>query len=383
MREYWIWLASRKGLGNKQKLELFARFSDVYALWQAESYDYPMSASARASFADKDLVEARRICAQCDRLGVFVLDAADAHYPKRLRAIADPPLVLYGKGSLPEFDREAAVAVVGTRSASAYGLMAAEKLGAELARCGGLVVSGMAAGIDAQAAWGALRAGFPTVAVLGGGVDVVYPTSNRSLYEAILRNGCILSEYPPGTRPTKWSFPKRNRIVSGLSCAVLAVEAPENSGTMITARLALEQGRDLFVVPGHIASASCAGSNALLRDGARIATTAWDILGEYEGLFPDKLHKAPAPARQMPKTPAPAAPTPPAAPAVQPKPAPTLGGATEEEQKLLQHLLDGEKLVDDLIVLSGLETKKALALLTLLEIKGMIQTLPGRRVTLS
>ena len=381
MREYWIWLATRKGLGNKQKLELAARFSDIYALWQAEDYEYPMSAAARASFSDKDLTEPRRICARCDRMGIFVLDAADGRYPRRLRSIADPPLVLYGKGSLPDFDREAAVAVVGTRSASAYGLMAAEKLGGELARCGGLVVSGMAAGIDAQAGWGALRAGFPTVAVLGGGVDVIYPAANRSLYEAILRSGCILSEYPPGTRPTKWTFPKRNRIVSGLSCAVLAVEAPENSGTMITARLALEQGRDLFVVPGHIASASCAGSNALLRDGARIATSAWDILGEYQGLFPDKLHKAPkTPGRPVAPAPAPAAP---AAPQAQPKPTPTVAGATEEEQLLLQHLLSGEKTVDDLIVLSGLETRKALALLTMLEIKGVIQTLPGRRVSLS
>jgi len=376
MREYWIWLAQRKGLGSKLKLELTAHFSDIYALWQAADYPIPMSAAARASFADKDLTEARRICAQCDRLGVFVLDANSDRFPRRLLNIADPPVVLYGKGSLPDFDREAAVAVVGTRSASAYGLMAAERLGGELSRCGGLVVSGMAAGIDAQAGWGALRAGFPTVAVLGGGVDVIYPAANRSLYEAILRNGCVLSEYPPGTRPSKWSFPKRNRIVSGLSCAVLAVEAPENSGTMITARLALEQGRDLFVVPGHIASASCAGSNLLLRDGARIATCGWDILREYEGLFPDKLHKAPAQTVPVRKV----SPTPPAHPQ---KAAPSISGATEEEQKLLQPLLSGEKMVDDLVVLSGLETKKALALLTMLEIKGMITTLPGRRVTLS
>ncbi len=379
MREYWIWLASRKGLGSKQKLELAAQFSDIHKLWQAEDYPFPMSAAARLSFADKELTEARGICARCDRLGIFVLDACDPRYPRRLLSIADPPLVLYGKGSLPDFDREAAVAVVGTRSASAYGLMAAERLGGELARCGGLVVSGMAAGIDAQAGWGALRAGFSTVAVLGGGVDVIYPAANRSLYEALLQKGCILSEYPPGTRPTKWTFPKRNRIVSGLSCAVLAVEAPENSGTMITARLALEQGRDLFVVPGHIASDSCAGSNALLRDGARVATCGWDILGEYEGLFPDKLHKASAPAPAWER-----AGSVPATTVVQlPKETPAVSGATEEEQKLLQHLLSGEKMVDDLIVLSGLETKKALALLTMLEIKGMIQTLPGRRVSLS
>ena len=389
MREYWIWLAARKGMGNKQKLELAARFSDINALWQAETYE-GLTPSAQTSFRDKDLTEARRICAQCDRLGIFVLTADDPQYPNRLRSIADPPLVLYGKGSLPDFDREAAVAVVGTRRASAYGLMAAERMGGELALCGGLVVSGMAAGIDAQAAWGALRAGRPTVAVLGGGVDVIYPASNRSLYESILQRGCILSEYPPGTKPTKWTFPKRNRIVSGLSCAVLAVEAPENSGTMITARLALEQGRDLFVVPGHIASAFCAGSNALLRDGAAIATCGWDILSEYQGQFPDKLHKAQykesweLPAPKPMAAPKPAMPKPVAPPAkAEPPKNDLLTGVTDEEQKLLQPLLSGDKTVDDLIALSGLETKKVLALLTMLELKGMLQILPGRRVTLS
>ena len=378
MQAYWIWLADRKGLNQKQKLELVRRYSGVDELWRAQAYDLPLSPKARDSLGDKDLSGAEAILADCARLGVQVLCAGDAAYPRRLLNIADPPLVLYYKGRLPDFDREPAVAVVGTRNASAYGLMASARIAGQISRHGGLVISGMAAGIDGQAGWGAVRAGFPTVAVLGGGVDVIYPAANRALYESILQQGCILSEYPPGTKPNQWTFPRRNRIVSGLAVAVLAVEAPEKSGTMITARLALEQGRDLFVVPGHIDSPFCLGSNALLRDGARIATCGWDILREYQALFPDKLHEkvqeAPEPVPQ-PRVQTPAAP-------VKPKNFNT-SGVTADEQKLLEPLMTGDRTVDELIVASGLDTHKALALLTMLELKGMVTTLPGHRVTLS
>lgn len=378
MQAYWIWLANRKGLGCKQKLELVSHFPDVRALWQAQEYDMPLSPSARASLGDKDLSAAQAVLNKCAQLGIRVLCAGEEAYPRRLLNIADPPTVLYCKGNLPDFDREAAVAIVGTRNASAYGMMAAERIGGQIAQCGGLVVSGMAAGIDAQAGWGAVRAGRPTVAVLGGGVDVIYPAGNRDLYEQILRNGCILSEYAPGTKPSNWTFPQRNRIVSGLSLATLAVEAPEKSGTMITARLALEQGRDLFVVPGHIDSPFCLGSNALLRDGARIATCGWDILREYAAQFPDKLRKDGSSAPQI------SAPKP--QPLSQPQPMTqpvSFSNATAEEQAILEQLMAGERTVDDLIAASGLETHKALACLTMLELKGMVNTLPGRRVTLS
>lgn len=377
MLAYWIWLASRKGLGNKQKLELAARFGDVRRLWEAADYStHEIGASGLRSLGDKDLSAAQLVLAQCRNAGISLLCAGDEAYPKRLLSLADPPLVLYYKGILPDFDREAAVAVVGTRRASAYGLMAAERISRQIARHGGLVISGMAAGIDAQAGWGAVHAEGCPVAVLGCGVDIVYPAENRPLYEEILRYGCVMSEYPPGTRPVSWNFPQRNRIVSGLSVAVLAVEAPEKSGTMITARMALEQGKDLFVVPGHIDSEFCVGSNALLRDGARVATSGWDILREYEAQFPDKLHKTvqEQPVRQT------------AAPVAEQTPAPkpvNFSGVTADEQKLLEPLLSGERTVDDLIAASGLTPQKALAMLTMLELKGMVTTLPGRRVSLS
>lgn len=339
---YWIWLSRCKGLSAHKKLEL------------CDGYHGPKGVYDTGLLSDKDLTPAQKILEDCHRLGVQILTAGDSRYPQRLLEIADPPLVLYYKGSLPDFDREAAIGVVGTRRASAYGLLSAEKLARQIARHGGLVVSGMAAGIDTQAAWGALRAGKPTVAVLGGGVDTVYPTSNRDLYEAVAQQGCILSEYPPGTRPTNWTFPRRNRIISGLSVGVLAVEAPEKSGTLITVRDAKKQGRDIYAVPGHIDSAFCAGSNALLREGAKAVLCGWDALCSYEDRFADKLHREELPQR-APVT------------------------VAQQEQAVLDALAEGEKTNDQIIAASGLSPQQTLAVLTVLEMKGMVKTLPGGR----
>lgn len=358
MLVYWIWLSRCKGLSNVKKLELCARYGDPGAVWNS------------GELSDRDLSAAEAILSSCQALGVQILTAGDAGYPRRLLAIADPPLVLYYKGQLPQFDREAAVAVVGTRHASAYGLMAAERFGRQISGHGGLVVSGMAAGIDAQAGWGAVRCGAPTVGVLGGGVDVVYPASNRALYEAVEANGCLISEYPPGTAPSRWTFPKRNRIISGLSLAVLAVEAPEKSGTMITVRDAQKQGRDLFVVPGQISSPFCAGTNGLLQEGARAATCGWDIMRNYASRFPDKLHEALCERAPAPK---------PVKTEVKKTVTPVPAGATAEEQAVLDALAEGERNYDEIIALSGLPAGKALAVLTMLEIKGMVKTLPGSR----
>lgn len=365
MLVYWIWLSRQKGLSNRKKLELCARYEDPQKLFEA------------GVLANCALDEAEKILADCHRLGIELVTAGDEAYPQRLLQISDPPLVLYYKGCLPDFDREAAVGVVGTRKASAYGLLSAERLARQISLCGGLVVSGMAAGIDTQAAWGALRAGKPTVAVLGGGVEQVYPASNRSLYQALEQQGCILSEYPPGTNATKWTFPQRNRIISGLSVAVLAVEAPEKSGTLITIADAKKQGRDVFAVPGQIDSAFCAGSNALLRDGAAAATCGWDILRAYQARFPGKLHEQGA--AQAPFVPAAPVKPPKAKPA---PPKVTVLGDTPQEQAVLSALAEGERTYDQIIQASGLEAQKALAVLTMLEIKGKVKTLPGSRAIL-
>jgi DNA processing protein len=200
---------------------------------------------------DKDTSDAEQILQECDNKGIQLMVYSDNAYPERLRNIADPPAVLYYKGTFPDFDQEAAIGIVGTRRCSAYGMLQSKQFSNLIANSGGIVVSGGARGIDTMALGGALDSLMPVVCVLGCGVDVVYPSSNRGLYEGVLRCGCLISEFPPGTRPYKWNFPKRNRLISGVSNGVLVVEAPERSGALITARLAAEQGRDLFAVPGN------------------------------------------------------------------------------------------------------------------------------------
>ena len=195
--------------------------------------------------------------------------------------------MLYYEGLLPNFDNEAAFALVGTRRASAYGLTAAKRLGYQLGRAGALVISGAAKGIDGLALEGALTAGRPAVAVLGCGTDVIYPRENKILLNDIRYHGCIISEYVPGTNPKPEYFPTRNRIMSGLSLGVVVVEAPAKSGALITARHALEQGRDVFTIPGNLGVASLVGNIALMKEGAIVVENGNDIVASYLGRFPE------------------------------------------------------------------------------------------------
>ena len=269
MQLHWIWLATRAGLSDRGRMALLQRFADAEDIYYADAQGYTsvegLSQDALAALLDKSLVAAEQIVRDCRREDIQILTWQDALYPKRLKSIADPPVVLYYKGRMPEVDALPAVAVVGTRDASAYGLSAAKRLGYQIAACGGLLVSGAASGVDSLAMRGALSADATVIGVLGCGADVVYPASNRALYADTARQGCLLTEFPPGTPPIGWNFPKRNRIISGLCCGVLVVEAPEKSGALITARAAADQGRDVFVVPGNIDVPTCVGSNALLR----------------------------------------------------------------------------------------------------------------------
>ena len=279
---HWIWFATRTGMGDKMKAVLLSHFEDPEEVYFAPELEFErfeeLSPSAVESIMDKELSESEQILARCREQGIHILTLQDAAYPKRLKNIPDPPMVLYYKGTLPEFDELPVIGVVGTRKASVYGLTTAKRLGYQIAACGGTVVSGMATGIDAVAMKGALTAGGSVVGVLGCGADVVYPLSNRWLYADTQKYGCILSEFPPGTPPVGRNFPRRNRIISGLGCGVLVVEAPEKSGALITARLSAEQGRDVFVVPANIDVESARGSNALMRDGAIPVSSGWYIM---------------------------------------------------------------------------------------------------------
>lgn len=289
MLVHWIWYSSLRGLSPQQKRKLMHRYKDPEEIFNKADFqdDLSLSAEAVAALSDKDLTYSRQLLKQCNELRIQIVTYRDAAYPAKLKNISDPPLVLYYKGQLPAFDMQPVVGVVGTRKASLYGKSSAYTMGSAIAACGGMVISGGAAGIDTEALRGALTEEVPTVAVLGCGVDVVFPASNRGLFERITERGCLLSEYPPGTTVQKWHFPERNRIISGLSDALLVVEAPEKSGALITARLALEQGREVYAMPGGVNLYHCAGSNRLLQDGAAAATTGWDILKNYTTQYPD------------------------------------------------------------------------------------------------
>ena len=293
---HWIWYAHRPGLSDWMKKTLLQYFQDPEEMFFARAEDFScvegITPEAVEALTDRDLAPAEEILERCLQKNIRVLTYQDAEYPNRLRAIADPPMVLYCRGNLPDIGSNAVIGVVGTRKASLYGLDVARRMGYQLSKCGCIVASGLAAGIDAKAMAGALLGGQSIIGVLGCGVDVVYPASNRNLFEDTLRYGCIVSEFAPGTPPNRWNFPKRNRIISGLSCGVLVVEAPERSGALITARQAAEQGRDVFVIPGTIDNEACTGSNRLMREGAMPVGCGWDIAGEYQHIFPDKLHRS-------------------------------------------------------------------------------------------
>ena len=417
MLVHWIWLAHRPGIGPRRKAALLEHFRDPEAVYYAQEEalrQLEPSAEARAALLDKNLEPSENILEDCRKKRLNILTLQDAAYPARLKNIPDPPLVLYYKGQLPDFDSEPVIGVVGTRKASAYGLTVAKRMGYQIGKCGGLVVSGMAYGIDGLAMSGALTAGAKTVGVLGCGADVVYPQSNRALFRDVERYGCILSEFAPGQQAAKWTFPMRNRIISGLSCGVLVVEAPERSGALITARLALEQGRDVFAVPGNIDTPICAGSNALLRDGAIMVTSGWDVISEYEALFPDKIHREDGLSHQQAypdevrraelkgeKAPARVAQTPRipeeithlkknlGKKSIDKEPVEAysdvnvnLSGLSEDEKRIVSSLKNGQRLVDDVIAETGMTTGKLLGILTMLELKGIIRRLPGKRISL-
>ena len=217
--KYWIWLASRRGLGPAGALTVLDYFVTPERAYYAGREEYevlPLLPSQRRSLADKSLDQAERILGDCDRLGLRIMTFQDADYPQRLRALADPPMVLYIRGRVFRFDEEAAIGVVGARDPTPYGEKWAERFGLELASGGALVVSGIAKGLDTCAIKGALKAGGPVVSVLGGGVDVPYPPQNRYLHEDVAAAGALISEYPPGTENVGSHFPQRNRILSGL-----------------------------------------------------------------------------------------------------------------------------------------------------------------------
>ncbi len=293
-RLIWIWLSLACGPGSTAYNKLFASFDTLREIYEAPeerflAVDGIDKQTARA-LADKDMTRAQLILSQCIKNHWGVLTYGDKGYPKRLKTLVDPPVVLYYKGRFIDLNDEVCIAVVGTRTMTEYGERQAHCLSYAMAAGGAVIVSGMALGCDAMAANGALDAGKPTVAVLGCGIDVVYPKEHFTLSEHIARTGMIITEYTPGSEPDGRHFPVRNRIISGLSQGTVVVEAPAGSGALITAKTALYQGRDIFAVPGELGNRNSEGCNALIRSGAHVVTSAADVLGIYEFIYPHKIY---------------------------------------------------------------------------------------------
>jgi len=292
--KHWIWLSLRKGLAGQNGVRVLEHFGTPELVHAADEEAYRMvgglSDTAIRSLMNKSLDQADVVLGDCDRLGIQLLTRQDSLYPERLRGIAQPPMVLYWKGKQIAFDNEAAIGMVGSREATPYGVQAASKLSAELTRKGALVVTGMAQGIDAASVRGALKVGGPVVSVLAGGIDRVYPRYHKDLYEDVAAVGALISEYPPGTEHRGEHFPVRNRIISGLSVGVIAVESARASGTLLTVNHALDQNREVFAVPGPIDAPQSEGTNRLIQEGcAKLIMEADDVLCEFVDKFPGKL----------------------------------------------------------------------------------------------
>ncbi len=292
-RLFEIWFSLCVGVASTEFRTILDRYGTPYDLFNADESELeslPVSLRLRQALADKSLQESGQIAEYCRKHDVGILFWQDDNYPSALRALRDPPVLLYYRGRLPDFNSRLCISVVGTRSMSEYGRRMAYKIGYELAAAGTVVVSGMALGNDSVAAAAAIAAGGNTVAVLGGGIDVIYPREHAGLCEEIVRTGAVMTEYPPGTPPMGYHFPVRNRIISGLSQGTLVVEGDLKSGALITARTAILQGRDIYALPGNIGETHAAGTNRLISEGAAVALCARDVLENYAFLYRDVLY---------------------------------------------------------------------------------------------
>ena len=282
---YWIWLSLCCTPDTATFSSLIAEFGSAKEIFGADIKKiaaclHPRS-SDRARLADKSLDKACEIYEFCERYSVGILTYDDARYPESLRKIPTPPVLLYYRGVLPDFSRGFYASIVGTRNLSDYGRRNAFKIAYDLATAGATVVSGMAIGIDGVAHAGALAAGAPTVAVIGSGINVCYPKEHIKLAREIVKDGCIMTEYAPGTAPGRYNFPCRNRIISGLSSLTVVIEGSERSGSVITARHAVKQGRAVYALPGNVGSRGSEATSLLLKNGAKVCTSADDIIRDF------------------------------------------------------------------------------------------------------
>jgi DNA processing protein len=354
---YWLGLSLTPGVGAILFKRLLDRFgtpeavfrASVKELLQVEGLGEKVAGEIRKGPSAERVQKEFHLV---EEAGGFLLTLKDEAYPKRLKEIHDPPPVLYGRGELKRED-DLAVSIVGSRKTSPYGRVVAERMSRELVRHGITIVSGMARGIDSVAHWGALSEGGRTIAVLGCGIDVVYPPENRTLFGKIIEKGVVFSEFPMGSLPEGGHFPKRNRIISGLSLGVVVVQASGGSGSLITANCALEQGREVFAVPANVGMEGGRGTNQLIKDGAKLVESSGDILEE---ILPQWSREKEDGEAEKP-------------------PGPILSSG---EGKILELLGDLPLHIDAIIRESGLEAGRISSLLLDLELKGLIAQWPGK-----
>ncbi len=291
---YWIWLS----LSATPDTATFKKLMDFYPgakeIYQAEIFEISKHigsrSSDRAALENKDLTRANEIFEYCQKHDIGIVAYPDEKYPQSLREIKTPPVLLYYRGTLPDFNKRFSLSIVGTRSLSNYGKHAAFNAGYEMALAGAVIVSGMAMGIDGVSHAGALSAGGTTVAVIGSGINICYPEGHKTLAKEIVKNGCVITEFAPGVPPTRYTFPKRNRIISGLSAATLVIEGKERSGSLITARHAREQGRTVYALPGNVGVKNSEATNLLIKNGAKLFTSSDDIIKDFSDSYPGQIN---------------------------------------------------------------------------------------------
>jgi len=346
-KAYWVGFNKIRGIGSVRIRKLLDYFGDLHSAWCASESELLQGGLGRKTAAEfisiRDHINLNQELERIQKLGIQIITIDDKEYPQRLKTIDQPPPVLYVRGSFQEMD-DTAVAIVGTRHKTAYGSQVTTDLSIFLAQNGITVISGLARGIDSIAHEAALDAGGRTIAVLGSGVDVIYPPEHRELAKRIIANGALISDYYPGTKPEANNFPPRNRIISGLGLAVVIIEAGESSGALITAEFAVNQGREVFAVPGPIYAPRSKGTNRLIRDGALPLIDFSELL---EALNLDQITEYRYAKKIIPQ---------------------------DEIELVLLDTLKNEPLhINEIKATTGLSMEKVSATLVMMELKGMIK----------
>ncbi len=373
-RELWVWLNAMHGMNDVKINNLLDRFGDVDQIYAAKEADYAdipsISPKDIANLCDKSPTKANNIIRIIKSSLIKVITFDDENYPVGLRQLPDPPHILYVKGNLLNFSDSFMISVVGTRTNSQYGAEMTYQIAGDLAKAGVVTVSGMARGIDTVAHRATLDAGGKTVAVLGCGLDVVYPPENKALMDEICQSGAVMTEFPPTTPPLAYNFPKRNRIVACLSSGTLVVEGSKSSGSLITARLAIDNSRDLFAIPGNAGKYTSEGTNMLIQNCAKLVSNANDILSEYPNVKFNIIKETTKPEIKSPNT-------------VVKKQEINLNDSkysnvSPNERALLELILSGNTNIEQIFSESSLSPSDVNSSLTLLEIKGLIRQTAGK-----